>query len=118
MCWLPGASSGGGCQASRHETDHGPLDHGFGVFGEASGLELEGHGGPGRGGYHFRRARGPDGPRDGAAGPARCFLRQHDTRDRDLPLDHVDPDTVEPIETVVVRKEHVAMGGDSGCEVY
>lgn len=33
--WLPGASSGGECQASGHEADHGPLDYGFGVFGEA-----------------------------------------------------------------------------------
>ena len=32
-CGLPGAPSRGGGDAPGHEADHGPFDHGFGVFG-------------------------------------------------------------------------------------
>ena len=59
MSRLPGASPGGGCQASGHEADHGPLDHRFGVFREAFVVAAEAAAAhqPGQRSFHHPAAR-------------------------------------------------------------
>ena len=56
---LPGPSSGRGRQASCHEADHGPFDHGFGMGGQAFVVAVESSPAhqPGQGSFHHPTAR-------------------------------------------------------------